>query len=689
MTTTATGRLAGLRLAPGSPTPFGATPTADGVNFAVAAARADRMWLVLMDRDDGSVLTELEFPPEHRVGEVFTAHVLGLVPADADYGFRVERAGERGPVLLDPDARLLAGAGEWGRRPAYRSRIATPDFDWGDDRPPRVPTEDLVVYELHVRGFTRSETSGVAAPGTFAGLAEKIPYLRWLGVNCVELMPVFEFDETDNVHVHPETGVPLLNTWGYSPVGVFAPKANYARGERPDVELKELVKQLHAAGIEVVLDVVFNHTSEGDHRGPTLSLRGLDESSYYLLDESGRHRNFSGAGNTLNANHPLVREWVVRSLRHWVHEYHVDGFRFDLASVLTRGRDGAPLADPPLVAALAADPVLAGTRLIAEAWDAGGLYQVGAFPHYGRWMEWNGRYRDALRAFLVGRGGTTGDVATRLVGSPDLYSGRGATASVNFVTCHDGFTLADWASYDHKHNHLNGEDGRDGEDHNASWNGGVEGPTDDPEVLGTRARQVRNALLLLLTSRGVPMLLAGDEFGRTQGGNNNAYPHDGPSTWVDWSLVDRNRDLVEFTRACLEFRRAHPVLRRAEHPHGESTPDGGYPPVSWHGERAWQPDWSADSHLVIAMIHDPNPGGAGLSDRLDTVVVAANAGSEDKEVALPQPPADSTWRVFANTGFARPLDAATTLRDGHVLRLPARSAAVLWAHTSSNEEGSG
>lgn len=411
-----------------------------------------------------------------------------------------------------------------------------------------MPTEDLVVYELHVRGFTRSDTSGVAAPGTFAGLAEKIPYLRWLGVNCVELMPVFEFDETDNVHVHPETGVPLLNTWGYSPVGVFAPKANYAHGERPDVELKELVKRLHAAGIEVVLDVVFNHTSEGDHRGPTLSLRGLDESSYYLLDEAGRHHNFSGAGNTLNANHPLVRDWVVRSLRHWVHEYHVDGFRFDLASVLTRGRDGAPLADPPLVAALAADPVLAGTRLIAEAWDAGGLYQVGAFPHYGRWMEWNGRYRDALRAFLVGREGTTGDVATRLVGSPDLYNGRGATASVNFVTCHDGFTLADWSSYDHKHNRLNGEDGRDGENHNISWNGGAEGPTDDPEVLATRARQQRNALLLLLTSCGVPMLLAGDEFGRSQGGNNNAYPHDDPVTWLDWSLVDRNRDLVEFTR---------------------------------------------------------------------------------------------------------------------------------------------
>jgi isoamylase len=620
----------GFRVTPARPLPLGSTVTPDGIAFAVASGTAHRMSLVLLDPERGDELAELPFPPEYRVGDVWAMTVLGLDPELVHYAYRADGSDA---LLLDPRARRLAGGEVWGRRPRYRARAVPPDdFDWADERPPRVPVEDLVVYELHVRGYTRHDSAGVAAPGTFAGLREKVPYLRSLGVNCVELMPVFEFDETDIA------GAPgRLNTWGYHPVGFFAPKASYGSPR----EFKELVRDLHAAGIEVVLDVVFNHTGEGDHRGPTQSFRGLDNATYYLLTPDGEYYNFSGTGNTLNCNHPVVREFILESLRHWAVEYRVDGFRFDLASILSRGTDGAPLPNPPLLEALAHDPVLADRKLIAEAWDAGGLYQVGSFPSYGRWMEWNGQYRDALRRFLVARPGSAGELAGRLIGSPDLYGGRGTGASVNFVTCHDGFTLADLVSYDHKHNEANGEDNRDGHDANESWNCGHEGPTDDPDVLALRARQTRNALTLLMVSNGVPMLLAGDEFGRTQRGNNNAYCQDNGITWVDWDLAGRNRDLVAFVRGLVDFRARHPVLRRAAHPGGE-RPDGwAYPPVSWHGARPFEPDWSAGSRLVAMLLHE---------EGVDTVFVVANTDVVAAEVVPPSAPEGTAWHVFVDTG---------------------------------------
>ncbi|GAA4862427.1 glycogen debranching protein [Saccharopolyspora rosea] len=673
----------GWWLGPGEALPRGARVVPGGVNFAVASATADRVSLVLLSAEDGADLAEIPFPRAWRVGDVWTMTVLGLDPRRVDYAYRadgpdgVRNRFDPGALLLDPCGDLVAGGERWGERPRrLRSRILDDDFDWGADRRPGIPAEDLVIYEVHLRGFTRDPSSGVRAPGTYAGFREKIPHLARLGVNAVELLPVAEFDETANVLSAPEDGRPLLNYWGYDPVSFRAPKAGYAAdasGAGAAREFKELVRDLHAHGIEVILDVVFNHTAEGDHRGPALSWRGLDGATYYLLAPGGQDCNYSGTGNTVDANHPVVREYLLDCLRHWVTEYHVDGFRFDLASVLTRDGSGAPLENPPLPEALAHDPVLAGCRLIAEPWDAAGLYQVGSFPHHGRWQEWNGRYRDALRRFLVGREHSAGELATRLVGSPDLYGSRGTTASVNFVTCHDGFTLADWAAYDRKHNEANGEQGRDGPGDEASWNCGVEGPTDDAAVLRLRRRQVRNALALLLVSHGVPMLSAGDEFGRTQRGNSNAYCHDGPLTWLDWNTAEDNADLVEFVRRCVAFRRAHPVLRRRAHPDG-AVPDGAaLPPVSWHGARPFEPDWSATSTLVAVLLHEPPD---------DAVYVLANSGADTREVELAAAPPGTRWHGFADTAAAvaaAPVGAEEPLADQRNVELPPHSVRVLVA----------
>ncbi|MDT0270319.1 alpha-amylase family glycosyl hydrolase [Streptomyces sp. DSM 44915] len=676
----------GLRAEAGTPAPLGATVVDGGVNFAVATAPGRRVVLVLCDPADGAVTAELPFPaePHHGPhGDVHAMTVRGPHPALSHYGYRVEP----GPatVLLDPYARELAGTGPFGTRPAYRSVVPDPEaaaFDWGDDRRPRHPAGDLVLYELHVRGFTRDPSSGVAHPGTYAGLREKLPYLAALGVTAVELLPVFEFDETDNTYAAPGTGEPLPNYWGYNTVAFLAPKAGYAADRGPGGparELKELVRACHAAGIEVILDVVLNHTAEGDHRGPTLSFRALHEAAYYLLDADGRHRNLTATGNTVNANHPVASAFLLDCLRHWATEYHVDGFRFDMASILTRGTDGAVLEDPPLVRAIATDPVLADLRLIAEASDAAGTEQVGSFPHFGRWSEWNMRYRDTIRRFLLGRPGSTAAFATRLVGSPDLYPGRGAAPSINYVTCHDGFTLADLTAYDHRHNAANGEGGGDGIPGEDSWNHGHEGPTDDPAIRALRARQARNALLLLLTSRGVPMLLAGDEHGRTQGGNNNAYSQDNPTSWLDWSLADAppGAALLRFTRRCLAFRRAHPVLRRLDHPEGRRRPGAPHPPVSWHGETPDQPDWSAASTLLAVLLHDE------AAD--DTVYLAANTGDAPRTVRAPAPPPGRRWHVFADTAAppgadAHPPGAEPPCPDPDRLTLPPRATTLLVAH---------
>jgi isoamylase len=651
-----THQICGLPARCGRPLPFGATLVPGGINFSVYSNHATGMTLVLYRRGEPGPLAELPFPPSFRMGGVYAMTVFGLDIEEIEYGFRADGPcqpgqGHRfapGVVLSDPYARQIAGREQWGDESspyAGRARLAYDDFDWEDDHPLRLPSQDLVIYELHVRGFTRHRSSGVSAPGTFAGLTEKIPYLRELGVNCVELMPVCEFDELDNPRTDPATGRRLYNYWGYNPVSFFALKSSYAATSRFGThldEFKNLVKQLHRAGIEVILDVVFNHSGEGNELGRTFSFRGLDNATYYMLTPDGWYYNFSGTGNTLNCNHAVVRAFLIDCLRYWASEFHVDGFRFDLASVLGRAPDGSVLANPPLLESLAHDPVLRDCKLIAEAWDAAGLYQVGSFPAYCRWSEWNGRYRDTIRRFIKGDPGMAGDMATRLAGSADLYLTRGSSASVNFITAHDGFTLRDLVSYTGKHNESNGEDNRDGDNGNHSWNCGHEGPTENPDVLALRDRQVGNAFLLLLASRGIPMLLAGDELGRTQHGNNNAYCHDEES-WLDWNLVRENAGLLRFVRRAIAFRHAHPVLR-GQRPPGAAGTAPPFPEVSWHGVRAWDPDWSADARLVAAMFCAAGP------DALDCVFIAANARWESIRLELPELPPGLAWHLFADTG---------------------------------------
>jgi isoamylase len=663
-----THEIAGYRVRPGRAFPFGATFVPGGANFSVYSSHATACTLVLFEQGRRDPLAEIPFPDAFRIGNVFAMTVFDLDSENLEYGYRLEgpfdpAAGHRfdpSKVLLDPYARAVAGRDVWGSPPdwdrpgPYRGRLVFEDFDWDGDRPLETPVEDLIIYEMHVRGFTRHPSSMVKFPGTFAGIREKIPYLKELGVNCVELMPINEFDEFDNSRPGPVTGGLLFNYWGYSTVGFFAPKAGYAAtgklGMQVD-ELKALVKDLHKNGIEVLLDVVFNHTAEGNERGPTFSFRGLDNKTYYMLTPEGYYFNFSGTGNTLNCNNPVVRSMVRDCLRYWATEYHIDGFRFDLASVLGRDPWGYPLANPPLLESLAFDPVLARCKLIAEAWDAGGLYQVGSFPGYGRWAEWNGKYRDCVRRFLKGDAGTVGELAQRLHGSPDLYGRRGSTASVNFVTCHDGFTLMDLVSYNDKHNEANGEDNRDGANDNHSWNCGAEGPTDDPAVNRLRHRQVKNAVALLLVSQGVPMLLMGDEVGRTQRGNNNAYCQDNEVSWLDWGLLKANADLFNFFRRCIAFRKAHPVLRdrsSVQHPDGEGAV------VSWHGTRAWDADWSDHSRtLGLLIAGGPYHNRAGAAD---SIYVAANAHWEPHIFGLPAPPGGGRWHVFANTAMDPPED---------------------------------
>jgi isoamylase len=667
-----TQRIGGYAVRPGRLLPFGASTVPGGVNFSVYSNNATDLTLVLFRRGEPDPIAELPFPPAFRIGGVYAMTIFGLDAETTEYGYRVAGPAhgnhrfDPSALVLDPYARLVTGREEWGvpgRRAGnhpYRCGIGYEDFDWEDDRPLNIPPEDLVVYEMHVRGFTRHPSSGVRHPGTFAGLAEKIPYLRELGVNCVELMPVFEFDELDNARSDPATGNRLYNYWGYSTVAFFAPKAAYAatgvHGMQAD-EFKNMVKLFHRSGIEVILDVVFNHTAEGNELGPTISFRGLDNSIYYMLTPEGFYYNYSGTGNTLNCNHPVVRGFILDCLRYWTAEYHIDGFRFDLAAILGRSPDGSVLSNPPVLESLAHDPVLRDCKLIAEAWDAAGLYQVGSFPDYLRWSEWNGRYRDTVRRFIKGDHGTAGDFATRLAGSADLYGRRGATASVNLVTAHDGFTLADLVSYNFKHNEANGEDNRDGDNGNNSWNCGYEGPAGDQDVLALRARQMRNALLILLCSRGIPMLLAGDEAGRSQQGNNNAYCQDNLLSWFDWSLTERNADLVRFVRCAVAFRRAHPALRQA----GESAvrsldagagADRWFPMLTWHGTRAWNADWSAHNRLVAAMFYHVDGG------RHDCVYIAANSYWKPLTVQPPSLPGGALWHLFADTRAAAPEDVS-------------------------------
>ena len=659
----------GLKLRAGRPYPFGTMVVGNMVNFSVYSRYATECTLVLFHNHEEEPFIEIPFFKEFRLGNVFSMIIFDLDYENIEYGYRMDgpfcpaegHRFDKSKILLDPYAKLIVGRDVWGKQPnwdslyQYRARVVLADFDWENDMPLETPVNDLIVYEMHVRNFTCGAASGVKHRGTFAGIVEKIPYLLELGVNCVELMPIHEFDEFENYRPSPVDGHPLYNLWGYSNVGFFAPKAAYASSGRFSMqvdELKNLVKRLHANGIEVILDVVFNHTAEGDQRGPYISYRGIDNKTYYMLTPDGSYYNFSGCGNTLNCNNPNVRDMIVESLRYWVTDYHIDGFRFDLAAILGRDQNGNPMSNPPLLESLAHDPILGKTKLIAEAWDAGGLYQVGSFPSWGRWAEWNGKFRDSIRRFLKSDPNVLGDVKERIIGSPDLYASqkRGIKASVNFVTAHDGFTLMDLVSYNDKHNEANGEDNRDGENHNNSWNCGWEGPTDDPAINRLRHQQVKNAITMLMVSQGIPMVLSGDEMGNSQQGNNNAYCQDNEIAWLDWNDLDRNADIFRYFKQIIKFRRLHKVLRYDDHLSHCDYRNLGYPDFSWHGVKAWQPE-SGYNNLTAAFMLNGK-----YADNDDFIYVAMNMHWEMHGFELPQLPEGMAWHIFANTGMEVPED---------------------------------
>ena len=617
--------------------------------------------------------------------------VYGLNIEEFEYAYRVDgpyrpEKGllfDKNNILLDPYAKAVAGQRTWGIRwdHNYHARVVRDRFDWGDTPQSKKELCDLIIYELHVRDFTHHPSSGVKHRGTFSGLMEKIPYLKELGINAVELMPIFEFDETMNSRT--VYGKQLLEFWGYNTVGFFAPNSSYAAANEHNqegTELKTLIRELHANGIEVILDVVFNHTAEGNEKGKTISFKGLDNNIYYMLTPDGNYYNFSGCGNTLNCNHPVVQQLILECLRYWTINYRVDGFRFDLASILGRNEDGSPMNNPPLLRTLANDPILSNVKLIAEAWDAGGLYQVGSFPASGRWAEWNGRYRDALRSFLKGECWNAWDAAWSISGSGDLYGGfydhnhnnyAGYNSCVNFLTCHDGFTLYDLYSYNEKHNEANGWNNTDGADDNRSWNCGVEGDTDDPEVLALRSRMIRNACAVLMCSRGTPMFLSGDEFGNTKFGNNNSYCQDNITSWLDWRMLEKNRDLFEFFKFMIAFRKQHPVIHKQL-----TTSVCGMDPIHTHNVNADHTDIPRDARTFCVSFagYDKEKG------HDDLIYIAVNTFWEDVTITLPDLHGRGAWHLNVNTygdgngKYCYPDEEAARIDHSFVMR--PRSVAV-------------
>jgi isoamylase len=657
---------------PGHPHPLGATLTAEGVNFSLFSGNATNVELLLFQAHDDpqpSQVIALD-PYENKTFHFWHVHVRGLKPG-AHYAYRVDgphdlaagRRFNRNKVLIDPYARGNTND-LWKRADAcgpednvatsMRSVVIDPStYDWEGDRPLDLPIEDSIIYETHLAGFTKSPTAGSAHPGTFRGLIEKIPHLKELGVTAVELLPVFDFDETDVLR--QVNGQSLKNFWGYSTMGFFAPQSAYCvnpqAGNHLD-EFRDMVKALHQAGIEVILDVVFNHTDEGNHLGPMFCFKGIDNRAYYYLAPGDRqfYYDYTGCGNTFNCNHPIAQKLIVESLRYWVGEGHVDGFRFDEGSVLARDENGMPVTHPPVVWQIELDDDLMDSKVIAEAWDAAGLYQIGGFPG-DRWSEWNGRYRDDIRRFVRGEAGIVGAVATRIAGSSDLYQAQGETPTntINFVTCHDGFTMNDLVSYNVKHNDANGEGSRDGINDNLSWNCGLEGVTDDPEVEALRTRQVKNFATILMLSRGVPMILAGDEFRRTQRGNNNAYCQDNELSWIDWSLPEKNAGLLRFWKRIIDFRKRHVVVRKNRF-FGEAVNERGMPEVAWHGCRLNSPGWSDPDARVLAFTL------AGFYGEADLHVMM-NMYWEILDFDVP-PLAGRYWYLAVDTAEASPNDIA-------------------------------
>jgi isoamylase len=633
----------------------GSMPVTGGVSFTVCSKGATSIALCLFHRKETKPFAVLKFPNEFRIGNTWSMIVYGINIEEFEYCYRADGPWdpEKGLLfdkthnLLDPYAMAVTGQSGWGKitkkRGDYHARVVRNNYDWKTSNFPLRPMEDSIIYEMHVRGFTRHASSGVRYPGSFAGIIEKIPYLKDLGITAVELMPIFEFDETMNSR--EVNGQKLLEYWGYNTVSFFAPNTSYTASHEfnyEGTELRNMIRLLHENGIEVILDVVFNHTAEGNEQGPFISFKGLDNNIYYLLSPDGKYYNFSGCGNTVNCNHPVVRHFILDCLRYWVEEYHVDGFRFDLASILGRSEDSSPMHHPPILEELASDTILGNVKLIAEAWDAGGLYQVGSFPAFHRWAEWNGSYRDCLRDYLKGNYWNARETADRICGSPDLYQGvyEGYASSVNFLTCHDGFTLYDLYSFNVKHNEANGWNNSDGADDNRSWNCGAEGETDDRQILDLRFRMMRNAITVLMCSRGTPMILAGDEFGNTQFGNNNSYCQDNEISWLDWSLLKKNRNYFEFYREMVHFRRAHPSIC-----HTLSPSSCGLPALMCSGTDMNHPNVDGNtSTLCVLFSGRIAPAGAD-----DAVILVINSYWESREITLPELPVQYAWQLVVNT----------------------------------------
>lgn len=652
--------IAGFPVRPGIYDLNGATPLQNGVNFTIHTCGGTSCELLLFHRAQEEPFAVLPFPEAYKIGDVYSMIVYGLNIDEFEYAYRVDGpyCPEKGllfdknKILLDPYAKAVAGQRTWGIRwgHTYHARVVKDRFDWGDMPQSKKELCDLIIYELHVRDFTHHPSSGVQHRGTFSGLMEKIPYLKELGINAVELMPIFEFDETMNSRT--VDGKQLLECWGYNTVGFFAPNSSYAAANEHNLEgteLKTLIKALHDNGIEVILDVVFNHTAEGNEKGNTFSFKGFDNNIYYMLTPDGNYYNFSGCGNTLNCNHPVVQQLILECLRYWTINYRVDGFRFDLASILGRNEDGSPMNNPPLLRTLADDSILSNVKLIAEAWDAGGLYQVGSFPASGRWAEWNGRYRDSLRSYLKGDSWNAWDAAWSISGSGDLYGGyydnthsnyAGYNSCVNFLTCHDGFTLYDLYAYNDKHNEANGWNNTDGANDNRSWNCGAEGETDDPEVLSLRRRMIRNACAVLMCSRGTPMFLAGDEFGNTKFGNNNSYCQDNITSWLDWRMLEKNKDLFEFFKFMIAFRKKHPVIHKQL-----PTSVCGMDPIHTHNLNAEETDIPRDARTFCVSFagYDKEKG------KDDLIYVAVNTFWEDVTITLPNLHGRGAWHLSVNT----------------------------------------
>ncbi len=695
----------------GKPYPFGATYTEGGVNFAVYSKNATSVRLEFFDNeDDLNPSAEILFDPKkNKTGDVWHVFVENM-KAGSLYLYRVDgpfepENGHRFNVnqrLFDPYAKAVTPTSIFRNLPPdYHAPVDKADlslnssrctvfpkcvvvddsFDWQGDRPINRPLSESIIYEVHVKGFTAGKNSGVQHPGTFAGFTEKIPYLKDLGITAVELLPIFNFDEYENANINPRTGERMKNYWGYSTINFFAPKASFAADKTPGAvvnEFKTLVREMHKAGLEVILDVVYNHTAEGNEHGVAINFRGFENSVYYTL--VGAHKeyymNYSGCGNTVNCNHPVVRQFILDSLRYWVLEYHIDGFRFDLASILSRSQEGVLLKFPPLCNAISEDPVLGKTKIIAEPWDAAGAYQLGGFPG-GRWAEWNDRFRDEIRRFWRGDEFCSTAAATRITGSSDLYtiSGRTPCHSINYICCHDGFSMNDLVSYNGKHNDENGEGNRDGSDSNWSYNHGFEGPTANPMIERMRNRKIRNFLLTLLLSQGTPMLLGGDEFRRTQNGNNNAYCQDNDTSWFNWDNFKTYESLYEFTKKAIKLRKEHGVFRRSTFFRGDKA--GLVPDIQWYNSDGSNPDWNKLSRFLAFRLT------GSYSDDND-FFVAANTDRQDAMVKIPTLSDSRKWYRVCDTSIEDDtcildVDSAEDLMSQARYVIPGESMIVLVA----------